>query len=105
MRVLIINSVCGIKSTGRICTDLANEFEKNGNEVKIAYGRDTVPEEYVKYAVKIGSDFDLRLHGVKSRLFDRHGLGSARPTRKFLKWADKFDPDVLLLHNLHGSGE
>ena len=102
MRVLIINSVCGIKSTGRICTDLANEFEKNGNEVKIAYGRDTVPEEYVKYAVKIGSDFDLRLHGVKSRLFDRHGLGSARPTRKFLKWADKFDPDVLWLHNLHG---
>lgn len=39
MRILLINSVCGIGSTGRICTDLANQFEADGHEVKIAYGR------------------------------------------------------------------
>ena len=39
MRVLIINSVCGVGSTGRICTDLANELTTKGNKVKIAYGR------------------------------------------------------------------
>ena len=39
MRVLMINSVCGIGSTGRICTDLAQEMEAKGHEVKIAYGR------------------------------------------------------------------
>ena len=45
MKVLMINSVCGIGSTGRICTDIAQELEKQGHEVKIAYGRDGhVPE-------------------------------------------------------------
>ena len=35
MKILFINSVCGIGSTGRICTDLAKEYEKQGHEVKI----------------------------------------------------------------------
>ena len=30
MKILMINSVCGIRSTGRICTDLAQELEKTG---------------------------------------------------------------------------
>ena len=30
----MINSVCGIGSTGRICTDLAQEMEAKGHEVK-----------------------------------------------------------------------
>lgn len=102
MKVLLINSVCGIKSTGRICTDLAKKLEKDGNTVKIAYGRESVPEEYAKYAVKIGNNTDLRLHGIKSRLFDKHGLGSINATKKFLKWAEEFNPDLLWLHNIHG---
>ena len=102
MKILLINSVCGIKSTGRICTDLACEFEKAGNEVRVAYGRGTVPKEYERFALKIGTDFDTWLHGVKSRLFDKHGLGSICATKKFLKWAEDFDPDLLWLHNLHG---
>ena len=30
MRILLINSVCGVKSTGRICTDLAEVAERCG---------------------------------------------------------------------------
>lgn len=45
MRVLFINSVCGIHSTGRICADLSRELEAQGHECKIAYGRmEEVPE-------------------------------------------------------------
>lgn len=45
MRVLFINSVCGIRSTGRICADLSRELEAQGHECKIAYGRmEEVPE-------------------------------------------------------------
>lgn len=103
MRVLLINSVCGIGSTGRICTDLAQAFEANGHEVKIAYGRDGhVPEQFQKYAVRIGTDLDVRLHGVLSRLFDAHGLGSKRATKRFLDWAEAYHPDLLWLHNIHG---
>lgn len=103
MRILIINSVCGIGSTGRICTDLAQKLEAEGNDVKIAYGRKgTVPEQFQKYAVRIGTDFDWKMHVVRTRLFDSHGFGSKEATRKFLKWAEAYKPDLLWLHNIHG---
>ncbi len=102
MRVLMINSVCGIRSTGRICTDIADELTAQGHEVKIAYGRESVPEKHRKYAIKIGSDMDQRFHGIRTRLFDEHGFGSKKATEKFLQWADEFDPDIVWLHNIHG---
>lgn len=103
MKVLFINSVCGIGSTGRICTDLAQQLEAEGNEVKIAYGRKgTVPEQFQKYAVRIGTDFDCKMHAIQTRLFDIHGFGSKRATKEFLKWAEEYKPDLLWLHNLHG---
>ncbi len=102
MRVLLINSVCGVGSTGRICTDLAKEFESQGHEVKIAYGRQAAPKQFQKYAVRIGDDLDVKLHGLRTRLFDDHGFGSKRATKKFLQWADEYNPDLLWLHNIHG---
>ena len=103
MRVLMINCVSGIRSTGRICTDLAKEFEKNGDEVKIAYGRiGDVPEKYQKNSIRIGNDWDTRLHALYTRITDKHGLGSKKATKKFLEWAEEYSPDLLWLHNIHG---
>ena len=102
MKVLMINSVCGIHSTGRICTDLAVELEKQGHEVKIAYGRENVPAEFERFAVKIGSDLDVKLHGIKARAFDAMGFGSVKATKEFIHWVREYDPDVIHLHNIHG---
>ena len=103
MRVLLINSVCGIGSTGRICTDLAKEYEANGDTVKIAHGRSgNVPERFEKYAIRIGTDIDVKVHAVYTRITDKHGLASKRTTKRFLEWASKYDPDLLWLHNIHG---
>ncbi len=102
MKILMINSVCGIRSTGRICTDIADELTKLGHECKIAYGRESVPEKHRKYAIRIGSNFGTKLHGLKSRIFDACGFGSTLATKKFIKWVETYDPDVIHLHNLHG---
>lgn len=102
MKILMINSVCGIRSTGRICTDLATELEREGHEVKIAYGRESVPEKFQKYAVRIGNDFDVKLHGLKARLADASGFGSKNATKKFIRWVKEYNPDVVHLHNIHG---
>ena len=98
----MINAVCGIRSTGRICTDLAIALENQGYEVKIAYGRECVPEQFQKYAVRIGSDLDIKLHGIKARVLDGAGFGSKHATNKFIKWVKEYDPDVIHLHNIHG---
>ena len=102
MKVLMINSVCGIKSTGRIATDLADMLTEKGHTVKIAYGREEVPEKYKEYAVRIGNEWDVRLHGLEARLFDNAGFGSKKATLKFLEWVREFVPDIIHLHNLHG---
>jgi hypothetical protein len=103
MRILLINAVCGTGSTGKICGDLARAFDKEGHTVRIAHGRDgIVPEKYRKYAVRIGSDLGVKLHGIYTRVTDRHGFSSTAATRKFLAWAEEFNPDLLWLHSIHG---
>lgn len=103
MKVLLINSVCGIGSTGKICGAIAESYEQQGHEVKIAFGRDaTVPERFARFAVRIGSDLDVKLHALRTRLLDDHGFGSRAATREFLRWADEYDPDLVWLHNIHG---
>ena len=103
MNILLINSICGTGSTGRICADLANRFTAEGHQVRIAFGRDGyVPEACRPYAVRIGSDLDVKLHGIRTRLLDGHGFGSKAATRTFLRWAEDFQPDLVWLHNLHG---
>ena len=62
MKIAQINTVCGVKSTGRIATDLARLLEERGHECKIAYGRDTVPDDLQKYAVEIGTPFSKKCH-------------------------------------------
>lgn len=103
MRVLLINEVFGTTSTGKICAQIAEEMDAEGHEVKVAFGRwPNVPERYQKYAHYFGSDFEVKLHGIQTRLFDTHGFGSKHATREFLKWAEGYKPDLLWLHNLHG---
>lgn len=102
MKILQINSVCGIGSTGKICTDIAEELVREGHECKIAYGRGKVPQKYKVYSKKIGSNFNVILHGIESRMFDRHGYGSRYATKKFIKWVKEYDPDIIHLHNIHG---
>ncbi len=102
MKILMINVVCGIGSTGRICTDQAEELISQGHEVRIAYGRGEVPEKYRPVAHRIGNDADVYLHVLKARLFDAAGFGSRRVTERFIEWIRAYDPDEIRMHNLHG---
>ena len=98
----MINSVCGIRSTGRICTDLADALETQGHTCKIAYGREAAPKKYQKYGYRITSKWGVRLDALLSRLFGNAGFNSKRATKKFIEWVKQFDPDIIHLHNLHG---
>jgi len=100
MKVLQINSVCGIGSTGRIVTDIHQVLKSQGHESYIAYGRGEAIN--CENTLRIGNSFDNYAHVLTTRLFDKHGFGSKRATRKFIREIEKLKPDVIHLHNIHG---
>lgn len=102
MKVFQINSVCGIRSTGRICTDIADILKEQGHECRIAYGRETVPEKYRDTAVRIGSDFGVKINALKARLLDNEGFNAKQATEKLVALMKDYNPDVIHLHNVHG---
>lgn len=100
MKVLQINSVCGIGSTGRIATDIHQILTEQGHESYIAYGRD-LPKN-CDTSIKIGNTFDNYTHVVLTRVFDKHGFGSKKSTKEFIREVELLDPDIIHLHNIHG---
>ena len=101
MRYLFINTVAGYGSTGRIAADKCRELNAQGHTCVLAYGRMITGCEDIQ-TVRIGSDLDVKLHALESRLLDNSGFGSRRATIAFLKWVREYDPDVIWLHNVHG---
>lgn len=102
MKIIQVNSVCGVGSTGRICTGIAEIAKQNGHECKIAYGRMQAPKQYDDISYRIESDFGVKIHALESRLFGKTGTYSKQATKRFLDWLDIEKPDILHLHNLHG---
>ncbi|MDG0957633.1 glycosyl transferase, partial [Bacillus paranthracis] len=97
MRVLQINSVCGIGSTGRIATDIDKVLKGQGHESFIAFGRGNARD--CDTTIKIGEKIDNYMHVAKTRLLDMHGFGSNRATREFIKRIEDLNPDIIHLHN------
>lgn len=98
MKVLQINTVYASGSTGVIVADLAAQCEKAGMTCLCAHAGP--PEEGT---LAISSKWDRRVHGLISRVTMFKGIGSERKTAAFLKKVEAFSPDIVHLHNLHGS--
>jgi len=98
--LLQINIVVNYGSTGRIIEELGQTVQQNGWNSYIAYGRKF--QSCKSGLIRIGSVWDVMFHGLMTRLFDKHGLGSRNATIKLVKQIDKLKPDIVHLHNLHG---
>ncbi|MFR5748985.1 MAG: glycosyltransferase [Thomasclavelia spiroformis] len=99
MKIVQINTVCGIGSTGRIVQDISEILTKKGIENYIYYGQG---KSSYKLAKKIGTNLDFRFHQFMSRLTGKHGTYSKKATFKLVKDLEKIQPDVIHLHNIHG---
>jgi len=102
MRVLAINTVCGSGSTGRITCQIADVVVQNGGEAAVAYGRNYYEKGCTVPTYRIGSKIGIYTHVALSRITDRQGFFSKRATRKLVTYIEKFNPDVIHLHNIHG---
>lgn len=99
MKVLQINAVSGISSTGRTSTEMADYLNQNGHEGFIAYSAG-VP--YDK-GFKIGNNLDVKIHALLSRLLGTQAYFSFYATKKLIKFIYKMKPDVVHLRNLHSN--
>lgn len=100
LRVLQINTVASYGSTAALASGLSRCVVERGGSAALAYGRGEAAQEL--QCIKIGNAVDIGVHGVLSRITDRHAFFSGRATAAFLRKADRFEPDLVHLHNLHG---
>lgn len=98
--LLQINSVVNSGSTGRIAEEIGQTAIAAGWKSYIAYGRNDRPSQ--SELIKIGNDWDIKMHGFQTRLFDRHGLGSRSATKELIGKIKEISPDIIHLHNIHG---
>lgn len=103
-RIVQINPVVRANtSTGRIMQEIGSLAESVGwlNWCAYSKGRDGVRECSTE-TIAVGDRWSVAVHGVLTRLFDRHGLGSAGATRSFVKRLKEINPDIIHIHNIHG---
>lgn len=100
MKVLQINAVYGFKSTGVIVKDIGDTLVHNGDEAYFAY---QTRSEDIENGYLVGGRFSWKWHALYSRVFGKQAYASKRATKKFLKWVDKIQPDIVHFHNLHSN--
>lgn len=101
MKLLQINTVINSGSTGRIAEEIGLKVMEQGGESFIAFGRKGERPSQ-SHKMQIGTDWDVKWHGIATRLFDRHGFVSAKATKKLIEDIKLIQPDIIHLHNLHG---
>ncbi len=100
MKVVIVNTVIGTGSVGRIACGTADAVIKNGGEALLCRGRGAEVSGYDNY--RVGCDADMYIHGILSRITDKQGLYSGHATCRLIDRIEEYDPDIIQLHNIHG---
>ena len=99
MKIAYINTVFGVKSTGRTYAELKQSLEEKGHEVKVFYG---FGKSNVANTYRIGNDFTYYTHNFCSRIFGLEGHFSYCATKKLTKQLEEFNPDIIEFGNIHG---
>ena len=83
MKVLFVNLVYGVGSTGKIIADIMDLLKSHGHKVKVLYG--SGPNINNDDAIKISTKPEYYFHNALSRFTDHTGLYSAAATRRLIR--------------------
>ena len=100
-KLLQIDSCLGVLSTGRISEGIAKVAMAQGWDCHIAHGARYVGNS-IQHSYQIETKVGEYIHYAKSLLFDAHGLGSKRATKKLISHIEAVKPDVIQMHCIHG---
>ncbi len=100
MRILIVNTVYGYGSTGKITKGFVQRAINQGYEVALIYA-DGKAEESIR-SLKLKNWISRKGTIFAERITGLTGCFSPMATKKALHYIDVFKPDVIYLGNLHG---
>ena len=100
MKIALVDMNYGYSSTGKIVSDLKENYQSKGHSVLVCFGRGPDPE--IKGVHKISSRIEVLLHILWVRLTGLTDGPSFLPTSRLIKHIDRFNPDIVHLHDLHG---
>ncbi len=103
MRILQVNTVYGIGSTGKIAKDIHDKCVANGIECVCVHRRSCKGSASFDDTIEVGTFFSSRVHGFLARFTMFKGCFSYFSTLSALKAIKAYNPDIIHLHNLHGS--
>lgn len=99
MKVLHVNMTYDYGSTGRFIKYVKEGLENQGEECRVVCGTAKGNTEGIFVTQ---SALLEKAEIVLGRLLGNHGLNCFWQTWKAIRFIDKFQPDVIHLHNLHG---
>ncbi len=103
MKVLQVNAVYGVGSTGIIVEDIHKLSLSKGIESFVAYSTSLYSPEDIINGYKIGKKSGKKFHGLLCRINGMQGYFSRFSTLKFIKYIKEIKPDIVQLHNLHSN--
>lgn len=102
MKVVQINITYNHGSTGIIVRLIENMLRRSGDEAFVVYNG--YHNYHLSNDYPIGNKWVYRVHAhCFTKWLDREGFGSFMSTKGLCRWLDKVHPDIIHLHNIHGS--
>lgn len=99
MKVLQIDVNCKSSSTGKIVYSLYKGLNKAGHSAAVCYGRGPLVDE--PNIFKFGIDVETIMHAGLTRITGLTGRFSPFSTNRVIRFMEKFQPDVVNIHELH----
>jgi glycosyltransferase involved in cell wall biosynthesis len=90
-----------VGSTGRIAEQIGLAVMERGGESYIAHGIDKAMSQ--SNVITIASRWNYRIHRNLSKWTDMQGRFSVSATKRLVRKIEKIVPDIIHLHNIHGS--
>ena len=101
-KLLQINVSLNYLSTGKIAEGIALVAKSYGWECYTVYsGRYSRASDFP--ALMVSNRIEEYIHYAMSLFYDAQGLGSINATKRLIKKVKSISPDVVHLHNIHGS--
>lgn len=99
MKILQINAVNGILSTGRTCSEMETYLNSHGHECYTAYSTGTM----TPLSKAISPLWECKVHALLSRVTGLQGYFSFVSTRNIISYIREIEPDIVHLRNLHAN--